>query len=590
MEELILNFMMTKRILFLLFACAAAFFAANQAHAQSEPEPSDNFQLQSFLTEEQALAVVFPDCDEIVADNFVMSPEEKSHLETVLSRKLCEDGFVVYIGKKGGTLQGYAIITEEIGKFHPFTFIVGVQPDGKINNLAVLVYRESRGGEIAKKRFLYQFIGKSFKNPIRINKDIINITGATMSVQWMCAGVRKALAVISEYYLSGKRVPADAKAANVSTSLSEKKKSGEVAGSLQKAEDSEKPLSSTEDAGGASETKLVKQTRMIMGTFAEVSVYSDDEKIAGKAIEASLDEMERMDRIMSNYKDDSELSQVNKNAAKSPVPCGRELLEVLEHSLRYSELSDGAFDVTVSPVIAAWGFFTGKGRMPSDKELAKLLPAVSYRNIVINKGNNPEMPGTILFKHPQTKIDLGAIGKGYAVDKALEVISKHAVNNACINLGGNIYVLGAPAGKNAWKVGVQHPRNKAEILGYLELKDESTATSGDYERFFEIKGKRYSHIVDPRTGMPVKDVIAVTIVAPTGTAVDALSTSVFVMGLEKGMNLVKAIPGVDAMIACQEKDGVIGITMTDGFRNKFKITNAEGDGNVRWHVVASGKQ
>ena len=508
----------------------------------------------------------------------------------MLSRRLCEDGFVVYMGKKGGVLQGYAIITEELGKFHPFTFIVGVQPDGKINNLAILVYRESRGGEIAKKRFLYQFVGKSFKNPIRINKDIINITGATMSVQWMCAGVRKALAVISEYYLSGKRVVADAKATNVSTALLEKKKSGEGAGDLKNVEDSEKPLNNKEGVGVVSEVKLVKQTRMIMGTFAEVSVYSDDEKIAGKAIEASLDEMERMDRIMSNYKDDSELSQVNKNAAKSPVPCGRELLEVLEHSLHYSELSDGAFDVTVSPVIAAWGFFTGKGRIPSDKELAKLLPAVSYRNIVINKGNNPEKPGAILFKHPQTKIDFGAIGKGYAVDKALEIVRKYAVNNACINLGGNIYVRGAPADRNAWKVGVQHPRNKAEILGYLELKDESTATSGDYERFIEIKGKRYSHIVDPRTGMPVKDVVAVTIVAPTGTAVDALSTSVFVLGLEKGMNLVKSIPGVDAMIACQENDGVIGITMTDGFRNKFKITNAEGDGNVRWHVVASGKQ
>ena len=571
--------------------CMAAFLVTSQARAQPEPEPADNFQLQAFLTEGQALAVVFPDSDEIVADNFVMTPEEKSHLETVLGRRLCEDGFVVYRGKKGGVLQGYAIITDEIGKFHPFTFIVGVQPDGKINNLAILVYRESRGGEIAKKRFLYQFIGKSFKNPIRINKDIINITGATMSVQWMCAGVRKALAVINEYYLSGKRGIVDEKATNVPAAIPERKKPGEGANTLtNNVDDNEKSLHDNGKAGGAPDVKLVKQTRMIMGTFAEVSVYSDDEKIAGKSVEASLDEMERMDRIMSNYKDDSELSQVNKNAAKAPVPCSRELLEVLERSQRYSELSDGAFDVTVSPVIAAWGFFTGKGRIPSDKELAKLLPAVSYRNVVINRDNNPEKPGSVLFKNPRTKIDLGAIGKGYAVDKALEIVRKYAVDNACINLGGNIYVLGAPTDKNAWKVGVQHPRDKGEILGYLELKDEATATSGDYERFFEIKGKRYSHIIDPRTGMPVKDVVAVTIVAPTGTAVDALSTSVFVLGLEKGMNLVKSIPGVDAMIACQEKDGALGITMTDGFRKKFIKTNVEGDGNVRWHVVASGKQ
>src|SRR4030067_1482461 len=168
--------MITKRTLFLLLVCTTAFFAANQASAQSEPDPSDNFQFQSFLTEEQALSVVFPDSDEIVAYNLVMTPEEHTRLETLLSRRLCEDGFVVYLGKKGGVLQGYAIITEEIGKFHPFTFIVGVQPDGKINNLAILVYRESRGGEIARKRFLYQFVGISFKNPIRINKENINIT------------------------------------------------------------------------------------------------------------------------------------------------------------------------------------------------------------------------------------------------------------------------------------------------------------------------------------------------------------------------------------------------------------------------------
>ncbi len=581
--------MIARRILFILLACVAALLVTSQVNAQSETEPVDNFQLQAFLTEEQALAIVFPECDEIVADNLVMTPEEKSNLETLLSRRLCEDGFVVYVGKKAGVLQGYAIITEEIGKFHPFTFIVGVQPDGKINNLAILVYRESRGGEIAKKRFLYQFIGKSFKNPIRTNKDIINITGATMSVQCMCAGVRKALAVINEYYLSGKRGVVDAKATKDPTAMPDKKKSGEDATSLNTVDDSEKSLHNKESVVSP-EVKLIKQTRMIMGTFAEVSVYSDDEKNAGKAIEASLDEMERMDRIMSNYKDDSELSQVNKHAAKAPVPCGRELLEVIEHSQHYSELSDGAFDITVSPIIATWGFFTGKGHIPSNKELAKLLPAVSYRNIVINRDNNPEKSGNVLFKNPKTQIDLGAIGKGYAVDKALEIVRKHAVNNACINLGGNIYALGAPTGKNAWKVGVQNPRDKSKILGYLELKDESTATSGDYERFFEIKGKRYSHIIDPRTGMPVKDIVAVTIVAPTGTEVDALSTSVFVLGLEKGMNLVKNIPGADALIACREKDGAIGITMTDGFQKKFIKTNAEGDGNVRWHVVASGKQ
>lgn len=326
-----------------------------------------------------------------------------------------------------------------------------------------------------------------------------------------------------------------------------------------------------------------------MGTFAEVSVYSNNAITAGNSIEAALDEMERMDRIMSNYKNDSELSQLNKKAAKSPIPCQGDLLSVIEQSHYYSELSSGAFDITIAPIVTLWGFFSGKEHFPSNIEIERLLPAVSYKNVVINKSNGPQKPSTVFFKHAQTQIDLGAIGKGYAVDKALEIIKKSGIDNACINLGGNIYVLGMPAGKNAWKIGIQHPRDKNEILGYLELKDEATATSGDYERFFEIKGKRYSHIIDPRTGRPVNGTIAVTIVAPTGTEVDALSTSVFVLGPEKGMQLIKNIPDTHAMIAYEEKDGKLMIDMTRGFADKFKKTSVQGEDNVGWHVVASNK-
>ena len=558
--------LITSLLLSLLVVSSA--FIPDTAKAQTEQEPADNFQLQAYLTEEQALALIFPECDEIVTDEFVMTPEEKSSLEKLLSRRLYEDGFRTYIGKRDGSIQGYAIITEEIGKFHPFTFVVGVDADGKITNIAILVYRESRGGEIAKKRFLYQFMGKSFKNPIRINKDIINVTGATMSVQCMCAGVRKVLGVINEYYLTGKRDVSDLKVASGHVVTPLKEQSVEETNKSQNANNNP-PLTKGE-GGGFSEVKLIKQTRMMMGTFAEVSIYSHDEKTAGKAIEGALDEMERMDRIMSNYKNDSELSKVNKKAAKSPVPCNTELLDVIEQSQYYSELSGGAFDITVSPIVALWGFFREKGHVPPDKEIERLLPAVSYKNIVIDRGNNPKKPGTVFFKNPQTQIDLGAIGKGYAVDKALEIIKKCGVDNGCINLGGNIYVLGTPPGKNAWKIGVQHPRNSGEILGYLELKNEATATSGDYERFFEFNGKRYSHIINPQTGRPVSGTIATTIVAPTGTEVDALSTSVFVLGHEKGMELIKRIPNAEAMIAYEEKDGKIAMDMTQGFKDKFK--------------------
>src|SRR3990167_4394496 len=404
--------LITSLLLSLLVVSSA--FIPDTAKAQTETEPADNFQLQTYLTEEQALALVFPECDEIVADEFIMTPEEKTSLEKLLSRRLYEDGFRTYVGKRDGSIRGYAIITEEIGKFHPFTFVVGVDTDGEITNIAVLVYRESRGGEIAKKRFLYQFMEKSINNPIRINKDIINITGATMSVQYMCAGVRKVLAVINEYYLSGKRSESDLKVAQSHGITPVKEETTTKANRSQNTENSETPSVLNGEKGGLPDIKLIKQTRMIMGTFAEVTIYSHDEKTAGKAIEGALDEMERMDRIMSNYKNDSELSKVNKKATKSPVPCNAELLDVIERSQYYSELSGGAFDITVSPIVSLWGFFSEKGRVPPDKEIEKLLPAVSYKNIVVKKSAETKKSGTVFFKNMKTQIDLGAIGKGYA--------------------------------------------------------------------------------------------------------------------------------------------------------------------------------
>ncbi|GJQ48280.1 putative membrane associated lipoprotein involved in thiamine biosynthesis apbE [Candidatus Kuenenia stuttgartiensis] len=562
-------------------------FAGKVFSQEGEAEPAENFQMDVYLTQEEALKLVFPKSDEIVTDEFIMTPEEKQHLEQLLKRRIFEDGFIVYIGKKNNEIQGYAIITEEIGKFHPFTFIVGVKPNGKISEVAVLVYRESRGGEIARKRFLHQFSGKSFKNSIRTNKDIINITGATMSVQYMCAGVRKVLGVINEYYLNGKREVNVKKQGNTLVKLNgdgtfNDKKMQSSEGVAHRNFNEEQSKKGDEASG----KKLVKETRMIMGTFAEISTYSNDVKNAGAAIDAALNEMERMDALLSNYKKDSELSRVNREAAKAPVPCSEEFLEFIEQSLFFSELSGGAFDITVSPIVSLWGFFNEKGHIPSDEEINRLLPSVSYKNIEIKRNGDKKKPGTVFFKHISTQIDPGAIGKGYAVDKALNVLKKYGIDNACINLGGNIYVLGVSDGKDAWRVGIQHPRYKNEILGYLELKDEATATSGDYERFFEINGVRYSHIIDPRTGKPVNGTIAVTIIAPSGTDVDALSTSVYVLGQEKGLKYLREIPGAEALIAC-EKGGKIVLYATRGFNEKFTRVENEGKTDVTWHVVSA---
>ena len=438
--------LITSLLLSLLVVSSA--FIPDTAKAQTEQEPADNFQLQAYLTEEQALALVFPECDEIVTDEFVMTPEEKTALKNCSAEGCTRMGLGRTSERGMALFRDMQLLRKRSGNSIRLPLLLAWARMGK-SLISLSWFTVRAAAERLPKAFSLSISwGNPFKNPVRINKDIINITGATMSVQCTCAGVRKVLAVINEYYLSGKRGVSGLKVANNHLGYQVKKERKQTSLKTQRIKKRLRlfPLRKGGQGGkeSISDIKLIKQTRMIMGTFAEVSIYSNDEKTAGNAIEEALNEMERMDRIMSNYKNDSELSKVNKKAAKSPVPCNAELLDVIEQSQYYSELSGGAFDITVSPIVALWGFFREKGHVPPDKEIEKLLPAVSYKNIVVKKNAEPKKPGTVFFKDIKTQIDLGAIGKGYAVDKALEIIRKCGIHNACINLGGNIYVLGTP--------------------------------------------------------------------------------------------------------------------------------------------------
>ena len=512
--------------------------------ADSLVEPPDNFQPEVFLTPEQALSEMFPDADEILWDKIILTGEEKTQLEQRLKRRIFEGGFDVFIGREGGEIEGYAIISEEIGKFHPFTFIVAVKPNGKIKDLAVLVYRESRGGEVVRRRFLHQFIGKSIKKPIRIHRDIINITGATMSVVMMCKGVKKVLGVIDQFYINGNRGLENAKPL--------------VAGTLEQKAPVEGP---------GEKKELFKETRLVMGTYAEVSVYDTDKEKAARAVDEALGEMERLDGLMSNYKTTSELSRINRDAPLAPTGCDPELLGVIEDSLGYSRLSGGAFDITVEPLVSMWGFYEGKVRVPEADEIEEILPAVSYENIEIEGEGDSRL---ISFSHPGTRIDLGGIGKGFAVDKAVDTLKRLEITSALVNLGGNIYALGHPPGADAWKIGIQHPRDRGTLLGYLELKDKGVATSGDYERFVTINGKRYSHILDPRTGMPVGKVVSVTVIADTAMEADALSTAAFILGPEEGADLLEDIDGAGGIFAYLDDEGEIEFELTEIAKQLFK--------------------
>ncbi|MCP5003108.1 MAG: hypothetical protein GY941_04025 [Planctomycetes bacterium] len=538
-----------KRKLFLLFLTVLVSLIAQRSGQADTTEDLDvNYDIQVFLTPEQALKQAFPDCDSIVYDEVVLTEDEKKQLQKRLQRKIFEERFTVYVGIKSGVIAGYAIITEEVGKFHPYTFIVSSNPEGKIRHIAVLIYRESRGSEIMNKRFLHQFKGKSLKNRIRINRDIINITGATMSVVTMCTGVKKVLAVIEGFYLSGKR--------------------GNEISSLKKVE--------FKSEREKIEPKLLKKAIVSMGTVLDISAYVSDKNRAEKVLSEAFNAVKGLDNLMSNYKPESDLSVINREAVSGPVACDSELAYIIEQSIKYGDITKGAFDITIGPLMKEWGFFKERGRIPGNDELDSAMQSVSYKNIYIEekpeksliRGSNLEK--TISFENPHTQIDLGGIGKGYAVDVAVKMLRKSGIKSALVNFAGNVYACGLPPGRESWIIGLQHPRNSKDIIGSFEITDKAVSTSGDYEKFFTMNGERYSHIIDPRTGKPIQGIASVTIVADSATKADALSTGVFVLGLDEGMKLIEKLSDVEGIIIFEDSDETLQVKTSRGMKDLFK--------------------
>jgi len=249
-----------------------------------------------------------------------------------------------------------------------------------------------------------------------------------------------------------------------------------------------------------------------MDTFVEISCFSSAKDLAVTAMKEAFKEIERIEKVFNKFDQESEISKINNLAGSGDMVISLELFGIIERSIYYSNISGGSFDVTVRSAY--------KGR---------------YEDILLNKDRL-----SIRFLDNDIKIDLGAIVKGYAVDKARMILESHGIKNALINIGGNIYAMGNPPGKKAWRVGIQDPSSKTAIIHKLSLRNRGVSTSGGYER--------PSHIIDPESGKPVKKVMSVTVVADSAEKADALSTAVFVMGAEKGLELIKSLSDVKVFI------------------------------------------
>jgi len=287
--------------------------------------------------------------------------------------------------------------------------------------------------------------------------------------------------------------------------------------------------------------RVFRQSRMIMGTSVEITVSQTDSQRAEEATAAAFREVQRMDRLMSHYRQGSEVSQITRHAGEKETAVSPETLEVIERALYFSRLSGGAFDITIGPVFRLWNFREGK--IPEEKSLQENLKKVDYRKIKVDR-----IKSSVYLEGRGMELDLGAIAKGYAVDRAAAVLRQAGVENFLVSAGGDLTVSGAKGKGMPWSIGIRHPRLPSELLAQLRPVQAAVATSGDYEKFFLKGGERYHHILTPATGLPARECQSVTIMAPSAMDADALATSIFVLGPKEGFALLERLPDVHAII------------------------------------------
>ena len=289
--------------------------------------------------------------------------------------------------------------------------------------------------------------------------------------------------------------------------------------------------------------KPFKKRMKLMGCKFEITLIANSEEKANEYVDLAVQEMTRIEKLISSWDPKSQTSKINRNAGIQPVMVDVELFNLIERSLAISKLTDGAFDISYAAMDRIWKFDSSMKEKPPPELITSSIVKVDYRNIILDKKNR-----TVFLKQKGMKIGFGAIGKGYAADKAKALLIAKGIKAGIINASGDMTTWGKQPNGQEWKVAITNPMDKSQAFALLPISDGAVVTSGDYERFVEIEGERYAHIIDPRTGYPAKGIISVTVFAPKAELADALATSVFVMGIEAGIDRINQLPKIECVV------------------------------------------
>ena len=289
------------------------------------------------------------------------------------------------------------------------------------------------------------------------------------------------------------------------------------------------------------------KSNYVLGTIINLRAFGNK---AEKAIDEAIENLNDIDDKMSAFKEDSEISKINSKAGVTPQTVSKDTYFVVKKAVDYSKILEGTFDPTIRPLVKLWNIGTKEEAIPEKSQIEETLKLVNYNDVILDDSNH-----SIMLKNMKQALDVGGIAKGFAADAVRDIFYKHNIKSALIDLGGNIFALGSKDDGTPWKVGIQNPfKPRGEYIGIFSVKNKSVVTSGNYERYFMKDGKRFHHIIDPKTGYPSQSkIISATIISDNSIDGDGLSTGVYILGIDKAMEIIEAIDGIDAIFITEDK-------------------------------------
>jgi thiamine biosynthesis lipoprotein len=292
------------------------------------------------------------------------------------------------------------------------------------------------------------------------------------------------------------------------------------------------------------EKKVIKRGCKLMGNHFELSVVSDNSTWAEAMIDLGINEIKRIEKLLTTYNEESETALINRNAGIAPVKVSDETFELIERSIRISNVTQGAFDITYGSIDKSlWNFDTTMNALPDRATAKKMVRLINYQNMILDKRNT-----TVFLKHKGMRIGFGGIGKGYAAEQAKKVMIDNGVESGIVNASGDLTAWGFQPNGDEWTIGVAHPDLSHKIFSYINITNTAIATSGNYEKYVIIGGKKYSHTINPRTGLPIGGIKSVAIITPNAEIADAMATPVMIMGIHAGLDMINQMKNIEAVI------------------------------------------